>query len=238
MAWLCSYLAEVMLKVDKITLLFLVLFLSLLSVFCRRCYCCLQAVKSCQITDKSNISKWKTVLQHNFTHLDYSFTSVLVQFLLLFQLQVPLLSFVSWKIWNHKPSVRGGWKQEVSNTLLSLLIWWSHLLTSVKVALNFSCHDLCSSSFSCRRDATCCCAVESWFCKVITSSPEGLWRKWRERHTGMVVLHLKINSRNKSNGDIQKFKERKFTVSDPRDSWTESKTVRQLVRQINRQADS
>ena len=54
----------------------------------------------------------------------------------------------------------------------------------------------------------------------------------------MVVLHLKINSRNKSNGDIQKFKEREFTVSDPRDSWTESKTVRQLVRQINRQADS
>ena len=119
----------------------------------------------------------KTVLQHNFPHLDNSFTSVLVQFLLLFQLQVPLLSFVSWKIWNHKPLVRGRWKQEVSNTLLSLVVWWSHLLTSVKVALNFSCHDLCSCSFSCRRDATCCCAVESWFCKVITSSPEGLWRK-------------------------------------------------------------
>ena len=54
----------------------------------------------------------------------------------------------------------------------------------------------------------------------------------------MVVLHLKINSRNKSNGDIQKFKERKFTVPDPRDSWTESIKVSQLVRQINRQADS
>lgn len=33
-------------------------------------------------------------------------------------------------------------------------------------------------------------------------------------------------------------KKENFTVPDPRDSWTESITVSQLVRQINRQADS